>query len=43
MIRSIVVRELNIANEYITFHKNKYGKPCLKGYPLINFNISNSL
>ncbi|MBU3184566.1 4'-phosphopantetheinyl transferase family protein [Clostridium estertheticum] len=42
LIRSIVVNELNIANEYITFHKNKYGKPCFKGYPTIKFNISHS-
>ena len=39
LIRTIVVHELSITNKHIIFHKNKYGKPFLKGYPIINFNI----
>lgn len=42
LIRTIIVQELRINNKYIIFNKNKYGKPYLKGYPIINFNISHS-
>ena len=42
LIRSIIIRELNIENEYIKFGKNQYGKPYLQGYPDFNFNISHS-
>lgn len=42
LVRSIIIRELNIENEYIKFEKNQYGKPYLLGYPDFNFNISHS-
>lgn len=42
LIRSIIVNELKIKNNEMIFDKNGYGKPYLKGYPIINFNISHS-
>lgn len=42
LIRSIIVQELGIRNKHIIFEENHYGKPYLKGYPIINFNISHS-
>lgn len=42
LIRNIIIKELNIQNNYITFDKNKYGKPYLLNYPKFNFNISHS-
>ncbi|MBC8063126.1 MAG: 4'-phosphopantetheinyl transferase superfamily protein [Clostridiaceae bacterium] len=42
LIRSIIFEKLNIQNKYITFEKNPYGKPYLKGHPKFNFNISHS-
>jgi len=42
LIRTIIVKQLGIKNENIKFEKNKYGKPYLKEYPMINFNISHS-
>ncbi len=40
LIRTIIVEELCIKNKHIIFDENKYGKPYLKEYPKINFNIS---
>lgn len=42
LISTIVVEELSIRNKHISFEKNQYGKPYLKGYPKFNFNISHS-
>lgn len=42
LIRSILVEELRIKNKHIVFGANEYGKPYLKDYPYINFNISHS-
>jgi len=42
LIRTIIVKQLGIKNENIRFEKNRYGKPHLKEYPMINFNISHS-
>ncbi|MBU3112549.1 4'-phosphopantetheinyl transferase family protein [Clostridium lacusfryxellense] len=42
LIRSIIVEKLKIKNKNIVFGTNKYGKPYLKDYPLMNFNISHS-
>ncbi|MCB2354682.1 4'-phosphopantetheinyl transferase family protein [Clostridium estertheticum] len=42
LIRTIIFEVLSIRNKYITFDKNQYGKPYLKGQPKFNFNISHS-
>ncbi|WAG71756.1 4'-phosphopantetheinyl transferase superfamily protein [Clostridium sp. CF011] len=42
LIRTIIAEELSIKSKHITFKKNQYGKPYLKGYPKFNFNISHS-
>lgn len=42
LIRTIITEELGISNKYISFDKNKYGKPYLQEYPKFNFNISHS-
>ncbi|GFZ33236.1 4'-phosphopantetheinyl transferase [Clostridium zeae] len=42
LIRMIVIENLKLSNKYISFDKNQYGKPYLKDYPNINFNISHS-
>ncbi|MBC2581856.1 4'-phosphopantetheinyl transferase superfamily protein [Clostridium sp. DJ247] len=42
LIRTIIAEELGIRNKHITFKKNKYGKPYLKGLQKFNFNISHS-
>lgn len=42
LIRYVIVNEFKIKNSQISFDKNIYGKPYLKGYPKINFNISHS-
>ena len=43
LVRSIIIRELNIENEHIKFEENLlYGKPYLHGYLDFNFNISHS-
>lgn len=42
LIRSIIVEELGIKNRDIVFGANKYGKPYLKGFPSLNFNLSHS-
>ncbi|MBZ9636383.1 4'-phosphopantetheinyl transferase family protein [Clostridium sp. FP1] len=42
LIRTIIFQKLSITNKDITFEKNLYGKPYLKGYPKFKFNISHS-
>ncbi|MBN1040258.1 4-phosphopantetheinyl transferase [Clostridium botulinum] len=42
LIRTIIIEKLKLANNYIIFNKNQYGKPYLEGYPDFNFNISHS-
>jgi 4'-phosphopantetheinyl transferase len=42
LIRTIINEKLNIGNKYIRFDKNNYGKPYLKDYANINFNIAHS-
>ena len=42
LIRTEIVKEIGIRNEYIKFGKNQYGKPYVKGHPNFNFNISHS-
>ncbi|MEG0308500.1 MAG: 4'-phosphopantetheinyl transferase superfamily protein [Clostridium sp.] len=42
LIKTIIFQQLRIRNIHITFEKNQYGKPYLKGYPKFNFNISHS-
>lgn len=42
LIRTIICERLNIKNKHIKFDKNKYGKPYLKEYQKLSFNISHS-
>ncbi|WP_234119117.1 4'-phosphopantetheinyl transferase family protein [Clostridium hydrogenum] len=42
LIRTIIIQELNISNNHISFKKNQYGKPYMEYYPKFNFNISHS-
>ncbi|WP_346868744.1 4'-phosphopantetheinyl transferase family protein [Clostridium sp. UBA5119] len=42
LLRTIIFEELSIRNKDITFEKNQYEKPYLKGHPKFNFNISHS-
>jgi len=42
LLRTIIFEELSIINKDITFEKNEYEKPYLKGHPKFNFNISHS-
>lgn len=42
LIRKMIMEELNIENKEIFFKTNKYGKPYLKGFKDIFFNISHS-
>lgn len=42
LVRSIIIKKLNIRNKYIKFEKNQYGKPYLAGYSNFKFNISHS-
>lgn len=42
LIKTIIIKELGIGNEYIKFRKNLYDKPYLKDHPKFNFNISHS-
>lgn len=42
IIAYMVMKEKNIKNKHISFTKNKYGKPFLKGYNNLHFNISHS-
>jgi 4'-phosphopantetheinyl transferase len=42
LIRTIIIEQLDIKNKYITFSRNQYGKPYLKGSAEFNFNISHS-
>lgn len=42
LIRTIIAEELRIKNKHIIFGANEYGKPYLKDYPYINFNVSHS-
>ncbi|RIU88359.1 4'-phosphopantetheinyl transferase family protein [Oceanobacillus picturae] len=42
LIRTTICEDLSIRNRNITFEKNKYGKPYLKGYHNLQFNISHS-
>jgi 4'-phosphopantetheinyl transferase len=42
LLRTIIFEKLSIENKYITFEKNQYGKPYLKGHPKFQFNIAHS-
>jgi 4'-phosphopantetheinyl transferase len=42
IIKTIIIKELEIENKFIFFDKNEYGKPYLRGYSKFNFNISHS-
>ncbi|MFR1708224.1 MAG: 4'-phosphopantetheinyl transferase family protein [Clostridium sp.] len=42
LIRTIITEDLGIRNDNISFDKNPYGKPYLKDYLNLNFNISHS-
>ena len=42
LIRTIIIEELGIRNDNISFEKNSYGKPYIKEYTQFNFNISHS-
>lgn len=42
LIRSLLKKHLQIKHESITFHLNEYGKPYLKDFPQVHFNISHS-
>jgi 4'-phosphopantetheinyl transferase len=42
LIRYIILKKIDIKNIDITFSKNKFGKPFLKGHHKISFNISHS-
>lgn len=42
LVRFIIMKKLLIKNETISFKRNDYGKPFLKGYQNFNFNISHS-
>ncbi|MDD2362492.1 MAG: 4'-phosphopantetheinyl transferase superfamily protein [Oscillospiraceae bacterium] len=41
-VRTIICEMFNINNKEITFEKNEYGKPYLKGYPDFQFNLSHT-
>lgn len=42
LIRTIIIKKLNITNEEIVFENNLYGKPALKWYNNFHYNISHS-
>lgn len=42
LIRTIIIEDLGIRNNNISFEKNPYGKPYIKEYAQFNFNISHS-
>jgi len=42
LIRTLLTEQLGIENKYLTFEQNPYGKPYLKNFPNVNFNISHS-
>lgn len=42
LIRTVAINRLRIDNNSLTFDKNQFGKPFLKGYPKFHFNISHS-
>lgn len=42
LLRSIIIQKLKINNKDIVFSNNYYGKPYLKNYPNVFFNLSHS-
>lgn len=42
LVRFVIMRKLQINNKTISFKRNDYGKPYIKGYQNFNFNISHS-
>ncbi|MCP1396572.1 MULTISPECIES: 4'-phosphopantetheinyl transferase family protein [Bacillus cereus group] len=42
LLRSIIIQKLNINNKDIIFNNDYYGKPHLKNYPNVFFNLSHS-
>lgn len=42
LIKTIIIKKLNIESKNIVFGENDYGKPYLKNYPEFCFNISHS-
>ncbi len=42
LIRTIIIKELDIRNNNIKFAQNQYNKPYLKSHTQFNFNISHS-
>jgi len=42
LIRSIIIQKFTVNNEDITFNENFYGKPYLKNFPNVFFNLSHS-
>ncbi len=42
LIRNVLCRKLKVPNSCINFDKNEYGKPFLKNYTGVHFNISHS-
>jgi 4'-phosphopantetheinyl transferase len=42
LTRAVIIEKLQVTNAEIVFAKNRYGKPCVVGYPSFHFNVSHS-
>lgn len=42
LLRTILIEQVGLENKHLIFEQNQYGKPYLRNYPFINFNLSHS-
>ena len=42
LLRTILIEQVGLENKHLIFEQNQYGKPYLRNYSTVNFNISHS-